>query len=114
MFTYMFRDEVWQGTASGFFQISKRLRVSYDVKQRRITDFTFDGEPVADEKLYKVGMQQFHYRSFQKYFNFPVSEIEDNRPVKVVATSARVVIEERLSECQNIDKATDGRITIIK
>ena len=39
MFTYVFRDEVWQGGASGFFQISKRLRVKYDVKQRKISDF---------------------------------------------------------------------------
>lgn len=112
MFTYVFRDEVFKGAASGFFQISKRLCVKYDVKQRKISDFTFDGEPIEDDRLYKVGLQQFHYRSFQKYFNFPLSEIEENHPTRVVASSARVVIEERLSECQNIDKEIDGRIII--
>ncbi len=113
MFTYMLRDEVWQGKSNGFFNISEKLRVVYDTNKKEFTKFNFDGKPVEDERLYKIGMQQYHYKSFSKYFNFSLDEIKSNRPTRVIATSARVVIEERLSETQNIDKAVDGRITII-
>ncbi len=113
MLAYMLRDEVWQGAGSGFFQISKRLRVSYSIAEGRITHLTFDGKSVEDEALYRVGLQQFQYSSFEKYFNFPVSEIESRYPSKVVSTSVRNVLEEHISAFQNSDVELDGRITIL-
>lgn len=112
MLKFMLRDEVWQGGGSGFFQISKRLRVSYNVPSTEITSLTFDGKPVTDEALYKIGLQQFQYSSFEKYFNLPINEIEDNHPTRTIATSVRDIVEEYISAEQNIDDVLDGRITI--
>ncbi|MBR6531380.1 MAG: bifunctional metallophosphatase/5'-nucleotidase [Clostridia bacterium] len=112
MLKFMLRDEVWQGGGSGFFQLSKRLRVYYDVPEGRIISLTFDGKPVEDDALYRIGLQQFQYSSFEKYFDLPIHEIEDKYPTKTIATSVRDIIEEYLSDGQNIDAVLDGRITI--
>lgn len=112
MLKFMLRDEVWQGAGSGFFQISKRLRVCYDVPKGEITSLTFDGKAVGDDTLYRIGLQQFQYSSFEKYFNLPINEIEDKHPTRTVATSVRDIVEEYFSSVQNIDADLDGRITI--
>ena len=75
---------------------------------------TFKGKPVEDNSFYRIGLQQFQYRSFEKYFNFPLSEIEEKHPTKVIATSIRDILEEYMINTQGIDMRTDGRITIIR
>lgn len=114
MLNYMLRNETLAGHTSGFFQISSNLRLTYDVAQSKIIDLTFKGKPVEDNSFYRIGLQQFQYRSFKKYFNFPLSEIEENHPTKVIATSIRDILEEYMINTQGIDMQTDGRITIIR
>lgn len=99
---------------SGFFQISKRLRVTYDESEGAITSLTFDGKPVSENTFYKIGLQQYQYSSFEKYFNLPISEIEDKHPSKMIATSIRDIVEECLGSSQNVDVNLDGRITIMR
>ena len=113
MLGYMLRREVWQGGHNGFFQISHRLRLVYDVAGSRFLQFEFDGSEVEDDRLYKIGIQKYQYSSFEKYFGFPSSEAETSRQSKAIATSSRDIIEEYLSSYQNIDKEVDGRITLI-
>ena len=113
MLAYVFRDEVWQGAHSGFFQIPKNLRIVYDIASRKM-DITLNGEALEDDKIIKLGLQRYQYNNFEKYFNFSIREIEDQHPSKVVATSARSIIEEYLSRHQNIDQEIDGRITLIR
>ena len=84
----------------------------YDVPKGEITSLTFDGKAVEDDTLYRIGLQQFQYSSFEKYFNLPINEIEDKHPTRTVATSVRDVVEEYFSSVQNIDADFDGRITI--
>lgn len=114
MFKYVFRDEMWNTAKSGFFQISHRMRIKYDTEKKEFVEFTIDSEEIDDEKLYKIGLQPYQYASFDKYFNFPVSQIESEFPSKLIATSSRDIIEEYLSERQNADAEIDGRITIYK
>ena len=113
MMTYVFRDEVWQGVHSGFFQISRDLRITYDIPKGKM-DITYQGEALSDEKMLRIGLQKYQYNSFEKYFNFPIKEIEDHYPSRVIATSARSILEEYLSRHQNIDQELDGRITLIR
>ena len=113
MMAYVFRDEVWQGAHSGFFQISRDLRITYDISKGKM-DLSYQGEALSDETMLRIGLQKYQYNSFEKYFNFPVQEIEEQYPSKVVATSARSILEEYLSRHQNIDQTLDGRITLIR
>lgn len=113
MMAYVFRDEVWQGAHSGFFQISRDLRITYDISKGKM-DLSYQGKALSDETMLRIGLQKYQYNSFEKYFNFPVQEIEEQYPSKVVATSARSILEEYLSRHQNIDQTLDGRITLIR
>ena len=112
MMAYVFRDEVWQGAHSGFFQLSRNLRIRYDIPGRNM-EIRYRGEELSDEKLLRIGLQKYQYNSFEKYFNFPIQEIEEQHPSKVVSTSARSILEEYLSCHQNLDQELDGRITLI-
>ena len=105
-------DEVWQGAHSGFFQLSRNLRIRYDIPGRNM-EIRYRGEELSDEKLLRIGLQKYQYNSFEKYFNFPIQEIEEQHPSKVVSTSARSILEEYLSCHQNLDQELDGRITLI-
>ena len=112
MVRHIVRKEVWQGGRTSFFQISGALRIRRDFVNDKL-DITLHGKPIEQDRLYRVGLQKYHRGNFDRYFGFPLSEIEDTRPSKVLATSIRGVIEEYLSCHNNIDKPTDGRVTLI-
>ena len=112
MVRHIVRKEVWQGGRTSFFQISGALRIRRDFVNDKL-EITLHGKPIEQDRLYRVGIQKYHRGNFDRYFGFPLSEIEDTRPSKVLATSIRGVIEEYLSCHNNIDKPTDGRVTLI-
>lgn len=114
MLAYMMRKETWLGAHNGFFQISRRLKVVHNIPRDRQETVTFDGRPVQDEKLYRIGLQKYQFNSFEKYFGFPSGEFTATYPAKVVSTSAREIIEEYLTDHQMLDSQIDGRITLIR
>ena len=113
MFAYVMRRETWQGVYSGFFQISRRLRVVHNIRKDRQEAVTFDGDPVTDDRLYRIGIQKYQFNSFEKYFGFPSEEVTAINPARVVSTSARDIIEEYLNDNNMLDARIDGRITLI-
>ena len=114
MLKYVMRPDTWKGAHNGFFQISHRLRVTHNITSDTQVSVTFDGVPADDNKLYRIGMQKYHYNSFEKYFGFSSKEFTQFHPVKVVSTSAREIIEEYLTDHQMLDAHIDGRITLIR
>ncbi|MBQ9959492.1 MAG: bifunctional metallophosphatase/5'-nucleotidase [Oscillospiraceae bacterium] len=112
MVEFAVRKEVWQGGRTSFFQISGGLHIHRDFVNEKL-EISLHGAPICDEKLYRVGVQKYHRGNFERYFGFPIDEIEQARPSKVLATSIRGVIEEYLSCHNNMDKTTDGRVTLI-
>lgn len=113
MLLYMLRDEVWQGEHCEFYQLSKGLKVVYDRKQSQMLEFSYEGEPITNDRLFKVGIQKFHYMNFDRFFNVPIAEIEANFKTVIIATSTRDVLEEYLINHQHLDREIDGRLTLI-
>lgn len=113
MFTYMLRDEVWQGAHSSFSQFSGKLKVVYDITHSTIIEFLFDGHPINDNRIFSTGIQRYQYNNFERIFNIKIEEIEKNNKSRIIATSARDIIEEYLTEHQHLDKEIDGRLTLI-
>ena len=109
----MMRDEVWAGEHSEFYQLSKGMKVVYDRTQSKMLEFSFEGQPITDNQLFKVGLQKYHYLNFEKNFNVPIVEIEAANKAVIVATSARDVLEEYLLSHQHLDREIDGRLTLI-
>ena len=59
MILYMLRDEVWDGSHCEFFQFSEGMRVVYEKANHRFKEFSLCGEPIEDEKIYKIGLQYY-------------------------------------------------------
>lgn len=113
MLLHMLRDEVWQGAHSEFYQLSKGLKVVYNKNQGKMLEFSFDGIPIDDNRLFKVGIQKYHYLNFDNFFNVSITEIEANFKTVIIATSTRDVLEEYLMNHQHLDHEIDGRLTLI-
>ncbi|MBR5796486.1 MAG: bifunctional metallophosphatase/5'-nucleotidase [Erysipelotrichaceae bacterium] len=113
MLLHMLRDEVWQGAHSEFYQLSKGLKVVYNKEQGKMLEFSFDGFPIDDNRLFKVGLQKYHYLNFDNFFNVSIAEIEVNFKTVIIATSTRDVLEEYLMNHQHMDHEIDGRLTFI-
>ena len=114
MISYMLRDEVWKGAHSTFFQISKRLKVVYDIPGSKMLEFSFDGVPVEDENVFRIALQDYQLNNFKRNFNIVLEEVTANKKPVVLCTSARDVLEEYLINHQHTDREIDGRITLIR
>ena len=112
MISHMVRDEVWEGAHCEFYQLSSGLRVEYDKEKHSFNHFDFNGEPVEDGKIYKVGLQKYHYINFEEFFNVPFDEISANGKPVIVSTSCCSVFDEYLSTHQNLDREVTGRLII--
>ncbi len=112
MIKYMVRDEVWEGVHSEFYQLSSGLRIEYDRATHEYSRFDFHGEPIDDGKLYKIGLQKFHYINFEEFFNVPFDEVAANGKPVVVSTSCSSIFDEYLSTHQNLDREISGRLVI--
>ena len=113
MLMYMLRDEVWHGAHNEFYQLSKGLKVVYDRSKREMLEFSFEGDSIADDRIFKLGIQHFHLKNFDDFFHVPFAEVEAIAKPVVIATSTRDVLEEYLLNHQQLDRQIDGRLTLI-
>ena len=112
MLLYMVRDEVWQGVHCEFYQFSEGLHTVYNKEQHAFTEFDFNGEPIEDDQILTVGLQQFHYNNFEDIFHVPLAEIRENGAPRIIATSCRQVLEEYLAAHQHLDRREGDRLKI--
>lgn len=112
MIKHMVRDEVWSGEHCEFYQLSSGLRVTYDRATHDYTKFDFNGEPLDDERVYKIGLQQFHFNNLEDFFNISFDEIKENGNPVVISTSCRGIFDEYLSNHQNLDREITGRLIV--
>ena len=114
MMQFMLRDGVWKGEHCEFYQLSKRLKIVYDIPNSTMLEFKFDGEDIDENRLFKIGLQKFHFSNFSEFFGVPFSEVEAIKKPVVVSTSTRDVLEEYLVTHQHLDREIDGRLTLIR
>lgn len=113
MIAYMLRDEVWQGAHCEFYQFSDGFRVTYDRATHEFLEFSLNGEPVEDEAVYNVGLQNFTFNNTEIAFNISMDELNKNGGTRIVATSCRDVLDEYLTEHQHLGREIDGRLTLL-
>ena len=109
---HMLRDEALAGAHTEFYQLSRGLEVEYDPSTHSFTKFTVEGEPITDDRIFTVGLQQFHFNNMKDSFNLEPEEAESIKKAKVIASSCKDVLEEMLSEGQHQNADGTGRIVI--
>lgn len=112
MIRFMLRDEVWEGAHCEFYQFSEGMRVVYDRARHDFREFSLHGEPIDDSRIYKIGLQNYHFMNVEEFFGIPLDEIMKNGATKVIATSCRGIIEEYMSCRQNLDRQICGRLIV--
>ena len=108
----MLRDEALAGAHTEFYQLSRGLEVEYDQKTHSFLKFNFEGEPVADDRIFTVGLQQFHYKNIEDSFDLTLAEVQKNHMDRVVASSCIQVIEETLINSTHQNAKGTGRLII--
>lgn len=113
MIRYMLRDEVWNGVHTEFYQMSEGVRIKYDRASGELLEFAYYGEEIASDRIFRIGMQDYHFRNFERIFSIPFSEVEKNGAPRRIATSCAEILEEYLSNHHLLDPKAEGRIEII-
>jgi len=111
MLSHVLRDENVIGEEGEFYQFSRGLRIVYDKDAKRIETLEFDGRPLEDDDVLCVGLQEYHYKNFEKFFSVPLSELTDGKGT-VVTASLLDVLEEYFDSAELPDAEVEGRLTI--
>lgn len=109
MMNHVFREEFFDGERVETFQISHGLQVICSRSEKRVKELLFEEAPIADETLFKIGMQGFAFKSLGDFFGVTTEEALANGPCKVVATSAMDVWEEYFSRKEIVKCPEDKR-----
>ena len=88
------------------------MRVRYSKSQHEFTRFDLDGEPVYDDRVYKVGLQHFHFKNLENFFSVPYDEVAKNGKPRMVSTSCREILDEYLSVHNALDREISGRLIV--
>lgn len=112
MILYMLRDDVWDGAHCEFYQFSEGVKVVYSKSKHSFTEFSLNGEEIDDEKLYSIGLQQFHLSNLEDFFSVSQEEVEANGKVRIIATSCREILDEYLSAHQHLTRDVCGRLVV--
>ena len=113
MIKFMLRDEAFLGHTE-FYQFSKGLRMVYSRSRREFLEFKFEGADITPERRLTIGLQQFHYKNFDDFFNVPLEEVSKNRKPRMVATSIFGALEELFASSNHLDAHVEGRLEIVE
>ena len=116
MLHYMLREEAYTGHTE-FYQLPSTLRLRYDRAKGDFDYFTYCGKEVGkeigDDALFTVGLQNYHFKNIESFFNISYDTICKLQKPRSVATSCQDILMEYFREHEVVDAAVDGRMTIL-
>ena len=116
MLHYMLREEAYTGHTE-FYQLPSTLRLRYDRRKGDFDYFTYCGKEVGkeigDDALFTVGLQNYHFKNIESFFNISYDTICKLQKPRSVATSCQDILMEYFREHEMLDAVVDGRMTIL-
>ena len=109
MMSHLFREEFFDGERMETYQMSHGLQVICSISEKRVKEVRFEGKTIADDQLFKIGLQGFHFKNMGDFFGVSEEEALENGPYKVVSTNAMDVLDEYLSRKEIVKCPTDKR-----
>jgi 5'-nucleotidase len=111
-FRHVLREEAFQeGSHTEFFQFSSRLAITWSRTDSDFASITFDGEPLDDNQLYCLAIEDYHYRNTETSLGMSLSELTDEKIV-ILATEVKDVILEWFAEQPSVTVPTLGRLQV--
>ena len=71
------------------------------------------GKEIGDDALFTVGLQNYHFKNIESFFNISYEAICKLQKPRSVATSCQDILMEYFREHEMLDAAVDGRMTIL-
>ena len=113
MVSHIFREEMFAGNHTEFYQYSKGTKIVYDRAAQQLISLELNGEAIDDQQLYSLGLQEFHYSNFESFFSVTMEDVTSNARPRVVATSIHDVMIEHLGNAIYLDAEVEGRIEVL-
>ena len=105
--------EALNGGHKEFYQFSRGLRFVVSIPEQKVLEITYEGEPIDDERLFRIGLQRYHLKNLKEFLDVSEEEAAANAPFKILATNAMDVLDETLSHTELVRCPEDQRwITI--
>lgn len=114
MLLYIYRDEAWIGNHTEFYQLSKGMRVKYSKSEHKLLECKLDGEEIDDNKIYTVGLQDFHYNNLEDFLNITLNEVRQNGEPRVLTTSDVQNLLEYFGENKHLGFDVDDRLEVVE
>jgi 5'-nucleotidase len=92
------------------YQVNRGVEAVYDENTKKLESLKVGGEEVTDSKLYRIGMQGYHYNNAVAYLGLDPQILSDLPDHKVTSTSAQQVLIEYLISHQNIESKVENRL----
>ena len=108
MLGFVFRPEAMDDDHAEFYQYSRGLKMVVSLSAG-LTELTWEDQPIEDDRLFRVGLQGYHYKNLPDVLCITEEEVQANAPVKVLATSALDVLDELLSSMELVTAPEDPR-----
>jgi len=112
MMRYILRDDVFLGTTE-FYQLSQGLKLAYSRSNREIISLTYRGIEIADDDIFTIGLQNYHYCNLESFFGVSFEHVKTFGTPKMIATSCLDILEEYLSTHKAIRQDVEGRLNIL-
>ena len=109
---YLLRDDAFLGTTE-FYQLSQGLKLAYSRSNREIISLTYRGIEIADDDIFTIGLQNYHYCNLESFFGVSFEHVKTFGTPKTIATSCLDILEEYLSTHKAIRQDVEGRLTIL-
>ena len=71
------------------------------------------GKEIGDDALFTVGLQNYHFKNIESFFNISYDTLCKLQKPRSVATSCQDILMEYFREHEMLDAAVDGRMTIL-
>lgn len=113
MLLHVFRDEAWTGHTE-FYQLSKGIKLIYSKTKKEFELAKLNGENLKGDKVYKIGIQEFHFVNFEDFLGIDIEETYRNGKPRIVTTSDFDVLNEYLSSHNVVDSAVEGRLVVVE
>lgn len=109
---HIHRKEGYDGEQTEFYQYSRDLKLVYSLKENKILEVEFEGEPIDPDREYKIGLHKFHYNNSEEFLNF--SEDELPRRSRLLSAGSHDFLDECLSHKEYIKVPEDKRWIVVE
>jgi len=114
MLNHVLREEVLNGSVrNSFYQLSSGFRVVFNRQTRNFDVFEFDGIPIADDRVLKIGLQSYHFINIEENLGITAGELADGS-AKTLTNSAMDILVEYFMESHELCAQVEGRLEIVQ